>query len=675
MADDASDDKNEIKDEEKVVKHRKENKAKNKKTFWVTKSIAEELGREAVLRRTLIEFVIYVVFLIFSTLYIIGINTTSVYYLTKALKQQFVEQEFETLNGVGISFGDIKTAVDVWFYLENHLSNSLFWESTYDPRPGVENAMNILHENKVLGVPRLRQVKVRNDSCIIHSYFRRLFLTCFDSFSSSSEDVEPFGPRNKTAWVYSSSKQTKSLPYRGEISTYNGGGYYVNLSRNKSKTIQLIQDLKDNLWITRGTRAILIDFNVYNGNLNLFGICKLIFEFPTLGGVIPSAKVHTVRLLRFHTTFDWFILACQCSCYFFIIFYLFEELREMIYFKFAYLFKFWNYIDLLIITLFVVALILSILLILQVPDALNEIRNFPDEYGNLEYVTEIYKKHNDVVAIALYLIYLKAFKFLNFNKTMSQLNDTLSNCVVDILGFSLMFFIIFFAYAELGYLLFGNQVEGFSSFNIAMFTLLRTILGDFDYQEIEEANRILAPIYFLSYIFLVFFVLLNMFLAIISDTYADVKTEIAVAPNEMHMLEYIQKHFGRILRKMGCGKFLPKQSDIKSEINANVRDIRDVLKKCGYSDLEIEMFFARYNISPLAEMHVKDSDKLLAELKNILNHDTSKDNNFVNLKDFISQQERLKDIEKTIGQLVRHLKEILMKLETMENVTKKKKHV
>ncbi|CAH1104599.1 unnamed protein product [Psylliodes chrysocephalus] len=594
MADDASDDKNEIKDEEKVVKHRKENKAKNKKTFWVTKSIAEELGREAVLRRTLIEFVIYVVFLIFSTLYIIGINTTSVYYLTKALKQQFVEQEFETLNGVGISFGDIKTAVDVWFYLENHLSNSLFWESTYDPRPGVENAMNILHENKVLGVPRLRQVKVRNDSCIIHSYFRRLFLTCFDSFSSSSEDVEPFGPRNKTAWVYSSSKQTKSLPYRGEISTYNGGGYYVNLSRNKSKTIQLIQDLKDNLWITRGTRAILIDFNVYNGNLNLFGICKLIFEFPTLGGVIPSAKVHTVRLLRFHTTFDWFILACQCSCYFFIIFYLFEELREMIYFKFAYLFKFWNYIDLLIITLFVVALILSILLILQVPDALNEIRNFPDEYGNLEYVTEIYKKHNDVVAIALYLIYLKAFKFLNFNKTMSQLNDTLSN---------------------------------------------------------------------------------NMFLAIISDTYADVKTEIAVAPNEMHMLEYIQKHFGRILRKMGCGKFLPKQSDIKSEINANVRDIRDVLKKCGYSDLEIEMFFARYNISPLAEMHVKDSDKLLAELKNILNHDTSKDNNFVNLKDFISQQERLKDIEKTIGQLVRHLKEILMKLETMENVTKKKKHV
>lgn len=60
------------------------------------------------------------------------------------------------------------------------------------------------------------------------------------------------------------------------------------------------------------------------------------------------------------------------------------------------------------------------------------------------------------------------------------------------------------------------QVENFSSFGIAMFTLLRTILGDFNYQEIEEANRVLAPIYFLSYIFLVFFVLMVSNLTLIS---------------------------------------------------------------------------------------------------------------------------------------------------------------
>lgn len=84
----------------------------------------------------------------------------------------------------------------------------------------------------------------------------------------------------------------------------------------------------------------------------------------------------------------------------------------------------------------------------------------------------------------------------------------LLQCALDVLGFSVMFFIIFIAFAELGYLLFGTQVESFSTFGTSMFTLLRTILGDFDYMEIERANRILAPIFFLSYIFLVFFILL-----------------------------------------------------------------------------------------------------------------------------------------------------------------------
>ena len=52
------------------------------------------------------------------------------------------------------------------------------------------------------------------------------------------------------------------------------------------------------------------------------------------------------------------------------------------------------------------------------------------------------------------------------------------------------------------------------------------ILGDFNFRDIERANYVLGPIYFLSYIFFVFFVLLNMFLAIINDTYGVVKADL-----------------------------------------------------------------------------------------------------------------------------------------------------
>ena len=53
-----------------------------------------------------------------------------------------------------------------------------------------------------------------------------------------------------------------------------------------------------------------------------------------------------------------------------------------------------------------------------------------------------------------------------------------------------------------------RQVRDFSSFGNATFTLLRTILGDFNFHEIEAANRVLGPIFFLAYVFFVFFVLL-----------------------------------------------------------------------------------------------------------------------------------------------------------------------
>ncbi len=51
---------------------------------------------------------------------------------------------------------------------------------------------------------------------------------------------------------------------------------------------------------------------------------------------------------------------------------------------------------------------------------------------------------------------------------MTQLSTTLSRCAKDVLGFSVMFMIVFLAYAQLGYLLFGTLVSDYQSFGISM---------------------------------------------------------------------------------------------------------------------------------------------------------------------------------------------------------------
>ncbi len=66
----------------------------------------------------------------------------------------------------------------------------------------------------------------------------------------------------------------------------------------------------------------------------------------------------------------------------------------------------------------------------------------------------------------------------------------------------------------------------------------------------KAANRILGPIFFLCYVFFVFFVLLNMFLAIINDTYSEVKAEIAAQRNEFELGDYLKRGYNNMLGKV-----------------------------------------------------------------------------------------------------------------------------
>lgn len=67
---------------------------------------------------------------------------------------------------------------------------------------------------------------------------------------------------------------TKSVATIGTLATYGGGGYYVDFPRNRMKYMALIEQLRNNLWIDRGTRAVFIDFAFYNSNVDLFVLYK-----------------------------------------------------------------------------------------------------------------------------------------------------------------------------------------------------------------------------------------------------------------------------------------------------------------------------------------------------------------------------------------------------------------
>ncbi|MBN3309464.1 PKD2 protein, partial [Amia calva] len=567
------------------------------RVLWGTRLMEDrDTSRERYLKNVLRELVTYIAFLVILCILTYGMVSSNMYYYTKVMSQLFLDTPVSRAEQT--TFRGLASMDDFWKFTEGPLLNGLYWDVWYNNKSLPDNQSLIYHENLLLGVPRLRQLKVRNGSCTVHEDLRDDISECYSMYSAGNEDSAPFGLKNGTAWMYTTEKDLNGSSYWGLIATYSGGGYHLDLSRTREESAAQIHSLKDNLWLDRGTRAVFIDFSVYNANINLFCIVRLVVEFPATGGTVTSWHFETVKLIRYVSNLDYFIAACEIAFCLFILYYVVEEALEIRIHRLCYFRSLWNCLDVLIIALSVAAILLNIYQTATVNNLLKYLLENQNIFPNFQPLAYMQVQFNNMVAVIVFFSWVKLFKFINFNKTMSQLSSTMSRCAKDITGFAIMFFIIFLAYAQLAYLVFGTQVNDFSTFQACIFTQFRIILGDFDFAEIEEANRILGPVYFTTFVFFIFFILLNMFLAIINDTYAEVKADMAQQKSEMELTDLIKKGYNKAMVKLRLKK--TAVDDISESLRQaggklNFEELRQDLKGKGHTDAEIEAIFAKYD--------------------------------------------------------------------------------
>ncbi|XP_017279853.1 polycystic kidney disease 2-like 1 protein [Kryptolebias marmoratus] len=660
-------------------------------TAWTENTVN---NREKFVRTTLRELLVYVLFLVDVCLLTYGMTSSSTYYFTKAMTNLFVTTADES----GVTFQSIGTMEDFWTYVHGPLLDGLYWTRWYNNQSLDRGDQSfIYYENMLLGVPRMRQIKIKNNSCQVHQDFKNEIIGCFDVYNDKKEDDLSFGLVNGTAWTYHTEKDIKGSSYWGLLTTYSGGGYYQDLNRTKEDSANILTDLMDNLWLDRGTRVVFIDFSVYNANINMFCVIRLVVEFPATGGAIPSYQIRTVKLIRYITTWDYFILGCELVFCVFILYYVVEEILELQIHKFSYFKSIWNILDILVILLAIVAIIFNVFRTVKVDNLLGKLLEQPEIYADFEFLAFWQTQYNNMNAVNLFFAWIKIFKYISFNKTMTQLSSTLARCAKDILGFAIMFFIVFFAYAQLGYLIFGMEVESFSTFVKCIFTQFRIILGDFDYDAIDRANRVLGPIYFVTYVFFVFFVLLNMFLAIINDTYSEVKEELSSQKDELQITDIIKQSYMRAFTRLKLKK--EKISDVQKALQSGsgeieFKDFRETLKEMGHADHEISAAFSQFDRDgnqildadeqERMKMELEEKrDALNAELNNLgKNYEekvlekspaapnepkTSSSRTFVDREQFLRLTRQVLQMENCVAGITSKIELIMEKLELHEN--------
>uniref|UniRef100_A0A8C3TPA3 Polycystin-2 n=1 Tax=Catharus ustulatus TaxID=91951 RepID=A0A8C3TPA3_CATUS len=665
--------------------------ARRLRGLWGTRLMEENnTSRERYLKSVLRELVTYMVFLVVLCVLTYGTVSSSMYYYTRVMSQLFLETPVSKTERT--DFKTLSTMDDFWKFTEGPLLDGLYWEMWYNNKTMAENKSFIYYENLLLGVPRIRQLKVRNGSCSIPEDLKDEIKDCYDVYSVANEDTAPFGLRNGTAWTYTNEKDLNGSSHWGLIATYSGAGYYQDLSRTREVTALQIASLKKNLWLDRGTRAAFIDFSVYNANINLFCVVRLLVEFPATGGLVTSWQFQPVRLIHYISTFDFFLAACEMSFCLFVLYYMVEEVLEIRIHRLRYFRSLWNCLDILIIVLSVVAIGISIYRTSTVDMLLKKLLEDQNSFPNFEPLAYWQMQFNNIAAVT----------------TMSQLSTTMSRCVKDVIGFAIMFFIIFLAYAQLAYLVFGTQIDDFSTFQDCIFTQFRIILGDFNFTEVEEANRILGPIYFTTFVFFMFFILLNMFLAIINDTYSEVKSDMAQQKAEMELTQQNFTLSFRATTKAMIKLKLKKTTvdDISESLRQgggklNLMNFGRISKgKEGHTDAEIEAIFTKYDQDGDQELteheHQQMRDDLEKEREDLdldrssLLDDSEEDededsghssrrrgssSSGVSYEEFQVLMRRVDRMEHSIGSIVSKIDAVIVKLEAMERAKLKRRDV
>ncbi|NXK82629.1 PK2L2 protein, partial [Amazona guildingii] len=499
---------------------------------------ARESGMsEQELKDMLRELVIYLIFLIDLCILAFGMVSTDMYHLNTVMSRLFMEPA-EGKDG----FGTIRSKADFWKFVQGPLLDGLYWDKWYNNTTlPFQNYSHIYYENLLLGVVQVRQVKVRNNTCSIYPYFRSFLDDCYSDYHYQAEDRSDDALRNESEWKYTPADPFTPW-YLGNMGLYSSGGYLFTLPKSKQESVEKLASLKLNSWLTRGTRAVFIDFSTYNANLNLFCIVRLVVEFPATGGAFTSIHIYSVKLLRYITHYDYFLASCEIIFCLFIIAFIIQEAIKIVKLKREYFRSGWSWLDLMLLMVSILAIIFNIYSTVEVSLLMEELLSDANVYPDFYFLTFWQVLYNNMIAVNIFFAWIKVLKYVRFNKTMEQLSSTLSRCAKDIIGFAVIFFIVFFAYAQFGYLVFGSQVEEFSTFQKCVFTQFRLVLGEFEFENTEAVNRILGPIYFISFVFFVFFVLLNMFLAIINDTYSEVKADYDMMPSHKVPIRDLFRH-------------------------------------------------------------------------------------------------------------------------------------
>ncbi|KAE8883280.1 hypothetical protein PF010_g605 [Phytophthora fragariae] len=424
---------------------------------------------------------------IFVAAMFLHIPTTNMYHQHYGVSSALATSGDDTVTDESpVKFYNIETIPDIFDWLNKTFIPQVFITTNYNDAVLPEDQWGRISTfNKVLGSIHFQLSYMQSGECDLPHFLDGLYSNCYDSSSTSTDEL------------------------------------LISINTNASDATTLLTKKKDSsTWLDSSTQQMVITVITLNGQLPAYAVTKLQFDFNDGGYVEPSAS--TTSTLVDHYASATPIVVDTLVVLWFSPWILTLAIIQYRTYRLQYLF----YITVLITQTITINSDFKRKLVAlgnggqtdsEASDMLASVTKSFRLIANLTVLLRLF------ATAAVLVLGLRILNTFRDHVGLSILTRTMASAVRSFWTFSVIFAVVFVAFAAAGTVLFGDRVEDSSSFLSAMKSCVNMIYGDFDFDSIKTIDY--SVVYYWSFMAMETFVLLNIVLAIVVDAYQEEKTK------------------------------------------------------------------------------------------------------------------------------------------------------
>uniref|UniRef100_UPI00398E4CF1 polycystin-1-like protein 2 n=1 Tax=Pristiophorus japonicus TaxID=55135 RepID=UPI00398E4CF1 len=474
------------------VEHMKEIKRKEKKMY-------------AVIQRILV----HLVFLSLLLTIAYGEQNPNSFYLNSAINQTFTP-----------TFNNIRSINDFYTW-----ANKLLLPNLY----GIYKGFITDGYSKLLGSPRIQQLRVKTHDCPALKMLKSIIKKCEVPYSFDEEDMSNYGEQwtnnitvqaSNITYIWQHQPKLHEYPLWRKLAVYSGSGYAADLTTEKENASRIVKYLAESNWIDSYTRAIFIEFTVYNANVNLFCVITLTLETNGIGAFITSTDLESIQLAH-NRDITIMFSAVKIVYMLFIVYHMVMQGKLLKEQNWKYFQDKRNLIEMSIILCSWSAFALFLKRLSLENGTLDYYLKNPQRFVSFQELAIINPALNYIIAVLVALTTVKLWCLLNLNPKLHLLTSAMQRAWEELKGLFVIMALLLVAYSSVSYVMLGPNLSSYSTFFKSAVTMLSLQLGHFNYKEVLELYPTAGAIIISTSTIIMTFVILNLFLSVIMMTFTE----------------------------------------------------------------------------------------------------------------------------------------------------------